>query len=132
LPQDFRYQGEDSIVQRGIGQERWQEWIAVIRARKSILLYDTCESGTLTGDRVALRGLERVAALDRLTQAMGRTVLTASTDDAPALEGYHGHGIFTYAPLEAMGQADVHPDGYVYVTDLELSYSASSSGKCRK
>jgi WD40 repeat protein len=133
LPQDFRYQGEDSIVQRGIGQERWQEWFARIRARKSILLYDTCESGTLTGDRVAQRGLERVAALDRLTQAMGRTVLTASTDDAPALEGYRGHGVFTYALLDAFGRADTNRDGLIEVTGLaayvdrqvpELSFEA--------
>ncbi|MGP0089718.1 MAG: caspase family protein [Xanthobacteraceae bacterium] len=133
LPQDFRYQGEESIVQRGIGQERWQEWFARIRARKSILLYDTCESGTLTGDRVAQRGLERVAALDRLTQAMGRTVLTASTDDAPALEGYRGHGVFTYALLDAFGRADTNRDGLIEVTGLaayvdrqvpELSFKA--------
>ena len=71
LPQDFRYEGEESIIARGISQERWQEWFARIRARKSVLLYDTCESGTLTGDRVAERGLERVAAVDRMTRAMG-------------------------------------------------------------
>ena len=56
------------------------------------MLYDTCESGSLTGERVAQRGLERVAAFDRLTKAMGRTVLSAASEDAPALEGYRGHG----------------------------------------
>jgi len=112
FPQDFRYEGEQSIARRGIGQECWQEWFARIPARKSVLLFDTCESGSLTGDRVVQRGLERVVALDRMTQAMGRSVLTASTDDTPALEGYRGHGVFTYALLEAIDQADVHPDGY--------------------
>jgi len=133
LPQDFRYDGEDSIVSRGVGQDRWQEWLARIPARKSILLYDTCESGSLTGPRTAERGLERVAALDRLTRAMGRTVLTASTDDAPAPEGYRGHGVFTYALLDAFGRADANRDGLIYVTQLagyvvrevpELSFQA--------
>ncbi len=133
LPQDFRYDGEESIITRGVGQDRWQQWFARIRARKSILLYDTCESGSLTGDRVAERGLERVAALDRLTRAMGRTVLTASTDDAPALEGYRGHGVFTYALLDALGRADANGDGFIDVTELagyidrqvpELSFQA--------
>ena len=41
---------------------------------------------------------------DRLAQAMGRTVLAAATDDAPAFEGFHGHGVFTYAILDAVDQ----------------------------
>jgi hypothetical protein len=86
VPQDFRYEGEQSIVDKGIDQARLQAWFAQIPARRSVLLFDTCESGTLTGEKTAQRGLERVAALDRMTQAMGRTVLSASTDDAPALE----------------------------------------------
>ena len=108
----------DSIIIRGVGQDRWQEWFARIPARKSILLYDTCESGSLTGARIAERGLERVTALDRMTRAMGRTVLTASTDDAPALEGYRGHGVFTYALLDAFGGADLNGDGLIDVTEL--------------
>jgi hypothetical protein len=35
-------------------------------------LYDTCESGSLTGDRVQQRGIKRVAALEKMTRAMGR------------------------------------------------------------
>jgi uncharacterized caspase-like protein len=86
LPRDFRYEGEDSIIRKGVDQDRFQAWFARIPARKSILLYDTCESGSLTGDRVAQRSLERVVALEKMTRAMGRTVLSASTDDAQALE----------------------------------------------
>lgn len=118
LPQDFRYQGEESIVSDGIGQERWQEWFARIRARKSVLVYDTCESGSLTGDQIAMRGLERVAALDRLTRATGRTTLTAATDVTPALEGYRGHGVFTYALLEGLGAGDLNGNGLIEVTEL--------------
>jgi hypothetical protein len=51
---------------------------------------------------------------------MGRTILTASTDDAPALEGYRGHGVFTYALLDALGRADTNGDGLIDVTELAL------------
>src|SRR6202521_6350226 len=95
---------------------------------ESILLYDTCESGTLTGDRVAQRGLERVASLDRLTQAMGRTLLTASTDDAPALEGYRGHGVFTYALLDALGRADTNRNGLIEITELPAHVDKQGPG----
>ena len=118
IPQDFRYQGEESFAAKGVGQDRWQEWFARIPARKSVLLYDTCESGSLTGEHVASRGIERVTALEKMTRAVGRTVLAASTDDAPALEGYRGHGVFTYVALEALGQAHAGADGLIQVTDL--------------
>jgi uncharacterized caspase-like protein len=118
LPQDFRYDGEQSIVERGIDQDQWQAWLARILAKKSVLLFDTCESGSLTADKVAMRGLERVAALERLTRAMGRTVLSAATDDAPALEGYRGHGLFTYTLLEALERADTDGNGLIDVTEL--------------
>ncbi len=79
-----------SIAGSGIGQDKFQEWLSRIPARRSVLLYDTCESGTLTGPGIATRGLERVAAMAKMTRAMGRTVLAASTDDAPALERFSG------------------------------------------
>lgn len=118
LPQNFRYENEESVVKRGIDQDRFQAWFAKIPARKSILLYDTCESGSLTGDRVQQRGLERVTALEKMTRAMGRTVLSASSDDAPALEGYRGHGVFTYALLDGLQGADTNGNGLIEVTEL--------------
>ncbi|MCK1389020.1 caspase family protein [Bradyrhizobium sp. 21] len=118
LPQDFRYEDESSIAKRGIDQEQLQAWLARIPARKSILLYDTCESGSLTGDRVQQRGIERVAALEKMTRATGRTVLSASSDDAPALEGYRGHGVFTYALLDGLQAADTNGNGLIEVTEL--------------
>jgi WD40 repeat protein len=118
IPQDFRYQGESSIVERGISQDQLQAWFAKIPAKKSVLLFDTCESGALTNDQLATRGLELVASIERLTRAMGRTVLSASTDDAPALEGYRGHGVFTYSLLDALEHADTDRDGLIEVTAL--------------
>lgn len=118
LPRDFRYEDESSIEKAGMGQDKFQAWFAEIPARKSLLLYDTCESGSLTG---ATRGSdidERLGALNRMARATGRTFLTATTDDAPALEGYHGHGVFTYALLDALDHADVNKNGLIEVSEL--------------
>ncbi|MHA6299752.1 caspase family protein [Devosia sp. CAU 1758] len=117
LPQDFRYTDESSIAAGGIDQDQFQEWLALIPARKSMLLYDTCESGSLT-NAAASRGLEEVAALARLTRAMGRTILSASTDNAPAIEGYNGHGVFTYALLKSLEDGDSNGDGSIEVTEI--------------
>lgn len=118
IPQNFRYDSDSAVAQQGISQNELQAWLAQIRAKKSLLLFDTCESGSLTEDKVGARGLEGIAAIERLTRAMGRSVLSASTDDAPALEGYKGHGVFTYALLDAMGRADTDSDGLIEVTQL--------------
>jgi WD40 repeat protein len=118
IPQDFRYSGEDSIVTNGIGQDQLQRWFAKISAQKSVLLFDTCESGALIGERIATRGMEDKTAIDLMTRAMGRTVLTATTDDKPAAEGYRGHGVFTYTLLAALQDGDSNGDGLIDVLEL--------------
>jgi uncharacterized caspase-like protein len=118
LPQDFRYAGEDSIVKQGVGQDRLQGWFSRIKAQKSVLLFDACESGSLIGDKIAMRGIEEKTAIDRMTRAMGRTMLTATTDSKPAIEGYRGHGVFTYTLLAGFDAADANNDGVIDVTEL--------------
>ena len=139
IPQDFRYRDQNSYVQSGISQEQWQIWISLVPARKSILIYDTCESGTVTADTmvVAARGTRQVeeqeVAYEKLRQATGRTILAASTDTQPALEGYRGHGVLSYAVMDAIQSAPVNAGGLIEVTSLighvdtkvpEFSYQA--------
>ncbi len=119
IPQDFIYDGDASVVASGIGQEQWATWFAMIKAEKSVLLYDTCESGSMTM-QAAARGLESVSAFDRFSKATGRTTLTASTDTQPALEGYKNHGLFTYSLLDGFANADGDGDGLIEVTELGL------------
>jgi len=136
LPYDFRYQDEDSIEKAGVGQDRLQAWLAAIPARKALLLYDSCESGSLTA--AGTRGSdieERLGAVNRMARATGRIVLTATTDDSPAQEGYRGHGVFTFAILDAFAHAVSRHDGLIEVSGLadylddkvpEISYEAFS------
>src|SRR5262249_22926769 len=95
IPQDFKYQTDESLATNGIGQNRLQAWLAKIPAKKSILIFDTCESGSLTMVQLtSLRGgFEQKGAVGRLTQATGRSTLTAALENQPALEGYRGQGV---------------------------------------
>jgi Caspase domain len=108
------------VHRQAIGQDRIQGWLAKIRAKKSIVIFDTCESGTLAGVQLAaLRGgFEQLAAIGRLIEATGRTTLTASLESQPALEGYKNHGVFTFALLDALARGDRNGDGFVSVTEL--------------
>jgi WD40 repeat protein len=122
IPYDFRFQDQGSYAKSALSQEQWQQWVSAIQARKSILIYDTCESGTVTADQPASRGLvaieEQATAIEKLRQATGRTVLAASTDTQPALEGIKGHGVLSLAVLEALEKGPVNKDGLIEVTGL--------------
>jgi hypothetical protein len=63
-------------------------------------------------------GFEHKAAVGRLIQATGRTTLTASLENQPALEGYRGHGVFTFAMLDALARGDHNGNGLIEVTEL--------------
>lgn len=123
VPQDFAIDGEltekviDAAVKtKAIAQDQWQRWFASIPARKSVILFDTCDSGTLAGDET--QQLEKGAANNRLSQATGRSILAASGGSQEALEGYHGHGLFTYEILDAINQADGDRNGTIELNEL--------------
>lgn len=118
LPYEFRYSGDDTLRSGAIDQRRWQGWFAKIAAKRSVLLFDTCESGSLTQQGPAMRGVQSLVAVEKLTKATGRTILAASTDTAPALEGVKGHGVFSYVLLNALVEADVNRDALVQITEL--------------
>jgi uncharacterized caspase-like protein len=121
LPYDFRYANDAAIHQHAINQDHLQTWLARIQARKSLILIDTCESGSFTTSFVAMRGIAEKTAIAKLTRATGRATIVASTDAQPALEGYKGHGVFTYSLLQGLRDADVHfgnRDGYTGLFEL--------------
>jgi uncharacterized caspase-like protein len=124
IPHDLRYQNERSLVRDAIGQDKLQAWFARIPARKAVLMFDTCEAGSLT-ERTGVRtaaltrgGLEQKAALGRLIQATGRATLTASSATQEAFEGHGGHGVFTFALLDALGRGDLNSNGLVELAEL--------------
>jgi len=101
LPSDFRYKNEDSVRTSGVSQDDFTLALSRIQALKSITLIDTCNSGSFA-EALASRGVLQKTAIDKLTRATGRATLVASSKDQVALEGYEGHGVFTYTMMEAL------------------------------
>ncbi|MDF1590782.1 MAG: caspase family protein [Desulfobacterales bacterium] len=105
-----------------ISQNMLKEAIANIPATKKLIIIDTCNAGAL-GDALQMamltRGMSEDTALKILSRAMGSTILSASTSVQEALEGYQGHGLFTYVLAEGLkGLADKGKTGYIKTTDL--------------
>ena len=132
IPQDYQG-GSDpkALAERAIDQDRLQDWVANrIRARKTIILLDTCELGALVGgyakSRTDVPAWE--AAIGRLHEATGRPVLTAAASGKPAFEGYQGHGVFTFAVMDALRRGDSSGNGTIEVSDsLRTSKAACQS-----
>ena len=108
LAPDLRDRNEESFLQGAITQGHLQQWLATMRARKSLILIDTCESGSFIHTTVAMRGMAEKTAVAKLLRATGRAMIVASTETQPAMEGYHSHGVFTYTLLKALYEADAH------------------------
>ena len=122
IPQDYQGGGDpDALKARAVSQERIQEWLATrIKAKKAIILLDTCESGALTGGYAKSRteGPVAEAAVGRLHEATGRPVITAASPGKSAYENYKGHGVFTYALIEALHKGDTNNNGTIEVSEL--------------
>ena len=117
LGQDYYREGDTdaSIKSHGIGQEKLQAWIANIKAKRGLILLDSCESGA------AVTGASRNdadAALGKLHEATGRPVITAANVSQAALEGYEGHGVFTSAILDALVNGDANNNGTIEVSEI--------------
>lgn len=122
IPQDYQGGGDpEALKARAIGQERIQEWLASrIKAKRAVILLDTCESGALTGGYMKSRteGPVLEAAVGRLHEATGRPVITAAFPSKSAYENYKGHGVFTYALIEALHKGDTSNNGKIEVGEL--------------
>jgi WD40 repeat protein len=119
IPADYRY-APGTLTEKAIGQEKLQDWFAnKIKARRGLVLVDTCESGALVGGRASGTDLATSdAAVGRLNEAIGRPVVTAAAADQAALEGYQGHGVFTYALLHALVHGDSNRNGMIELSEF--------------
>jgi uncharacterized caspase-like protein len=122
IPQD--YQGGPNpiaLARSAVGQDRLQDWIANrVKAKRAVILLDTCESGALVGGYTRSRADAPAseAAVGRLHEATGRPILTAAASGKPAFEGYKGHGVFTWALLDALRNADRNGNGVIELSEL--------------
>lgn len=109
LPQNIRFGDGHDIFTDGINTEQWRDWLALIETDKRLLIIDTCESGeAIAIERGGEGTAEHKSAIDRIQEAVGHSVITASRQIA--YEGnVYGHGVLTYAILEALGTP--HGDG---------------------
>jgi uncharacterized caspase-like protein len=117
LPVDFRYSDDDSVRKLGFSQNDFKLGLSKIQAMKSLTMLDTCNSGSFA-EALASRGVLQKTAISKLTRATGRATIVASSKDQVALEGYNGHGVFTYTLIEAFREKAYGSDNRLTIKEL--------------
>ncbi len=126
LTSNVRLLSSHRLAEDALGQKELAALIGGIPAQKKVVILDTCNAGK-GGKEIQLalltqtRGLTDATAVKLLYRAVGSSVFSASSDSQQALEGYKGHGLFTYVLLEGLqGKADFKKDGFITVKGLAL------------
>lgn len=101
------YGDPQMLIDNAISATNMMEYARQILAEKQLFVLDACHSGGAL-ESFAVRGGTREKALAQLAHSTGTYFLTASQDYQFANEsGGLGHGLFTYAIIEALhGMAD--------------------------
>ncbi|MCE1227320.1 MAG: caspase family protein [Geobacteraceae bacterium] len=120
LPVNFRYSQDEDIPKQGVSMNDLKRYLANIQASKSLLLLDTCNSGSFA-EAIASRGILEKTAINKLTRAVGRHTIVASSRSQVALEGFQGHGAFSWVLLDGIQGKAATTKGVVTVNSL-VSY----------
>lgn len=117
LPVDLVYRNSEALASGGLGGDELRTLLARIPSSKSVVVLDTCSSGSfgLSG-----RSLGEKGGIDRLARLSGRVVFAAAGDQKMALESPDNQrGIFTGVLLRALGgEGDTNRDGHVGVREV--------------
>lgn len=111
--------GKDAMSQKDLAK-----LVGNIPAQKKLVILDTCNAGKGGKEiQIALlqqtRGLNESTAVKLLQRTIGSAVFSSSSDTQQALEGYKGHGLFTYVLMEGLrGKADIKKDGFITIYGL--------------
>jgi Caspase domain len=123
LTADVGVMTDKAIQERSISAQELQLAISNVPSGKKVVLLDTCQSGggldasKLMSVRGGIDNLDMVKDMNRKS---GAIVLAAAESKEDAMEGYQGHGVFTFALLEALkGKADTKGDGFVSTFQLQ-------------
>jgi len=111
-------------------QEKWNGEEKGVKARRQVMILDTCAAGAFEGALTSgtQRDLtaDQIRALERLKDRTGLQILMGSAADQSSYEAsQYGQGLLTYSLLQAMKGAKLRDDKFVD-TSLLFGYAADT------
>ena len=115
IPWEAEYPNRAEFLGNSLNREMIQNLLKQIPTNKSVLLLDTCSAGAFVEGRDAALDARDAAgekaAIGKVAVMSGRAVLAASNTERMAMEGYRGHGVFTFFLLQGLRAADSDAQG---------------------
>jgi hypothetical protein len=97
-----------------ITQDDLRQWLLELKATRTLVMIDACQSGGI--QLWPLRSQVDKTAVDKLGRHISRNLIASASFDEMASEGYHNHGVFTHALLEAFFNAGIpSPNGMLKI-----------------
>jgi len=113
------YEADDMLKKSGISATEIGEFSKNIKAQKQLFVLDACQSGGAM-QTLAMRGAAEEKSIAQLARSTGTYFIAASGTEQFATEVAElGHGIFTYAIIEAIKGACQSQDGRITVNLLK-------------
>ncbi len=94
------------VTTEAINQKTFKEIMSQIKAVKSVILLDTCESGSMASKELLSTSVNRFGG------NVGSAIIAGASSKQNAIDGYKKHGIFTYTVLDAMDNKMVYSFDY--------------------
>jgi uncharacterized caspase-like protein len=113
------YEADEMLKKLGISANEIGEFSKNIKAQKQLFVIDACQSGGAM-QTLAMRGAAEEKAIAQLARSTGTYFIAASGTEQFATEVSElGHGVFTYAVIEALKGSCKSQDGRVTVNLLK-------------
>lgn len=104
-----------------VSGKEFTKWIKGMPALKQVMVLDACNSGKITENLLAMRGMTtgQIRSLERLKDRTGLYILAGSAADAVSYEtSIYGQGLLTHSLLFGIKGAALRNDKYVDVMNL--------------
>ncbi len=146
LAQDFIWTSVNALQQKTISTQHLNDFLAGIKARKAVVILDTCYSGSYQPDIKPWTALnsrksgpedkqaiddmiqeeklrrqqarEQETAIERLNELSGRAFFYASTNKDIAMEGYNNHSLYTALLLDGLRGDASQDDNQISLYEL--------------
>ncbi len=119
----------DNLIKDAISQDELVALIGDVPAQNKMIILDTCHSGEAgrviqlamaDSKPVHTRAMANKDVMELVKMASGSSVFTASQSVEQAIEGFKGHGLFTWTMVEGLNKkADLDNDKFVTLGELK-------------
>lgn len=117
---NYYFLPHDTVVVEGkinlataISQKDLDIWISTLKTTNGLVIVDTCESGTLANSTFQQNQLSAFVG-----NSLPRSVIAASSEVGPAMEGYRQQGILAYALIEGLRLGDADRNDIIDVEEI--------------